>query len=143
MSRLKDLSGQQFGDYEIIGDTGKRSNRGHQIVIARNKKTGDLREGEAWKFKFGHITGYIGSEKNIKHISNILKDEKVRKKNREKRFVKGTSTNTFKDIVLSTSKTDYNGVYYSGSHNRWLAKVELHGKKHLNLLKTLKTQLCI
>ena len=38
----EDLSGKQFGDYEIIGDTGKRSNRGHQIVIARNKKTGEL-----------------------------------------------------------------------------------------------------
>lgn len=127
-SKPEDLSGQQFGDYEIIGDTGKRSNRGHQIVIARNKKTGDLHEGEAWKFKDGYITGYVGSEKHIKQISNILKDEKIRKKNREKLFVNGTATNTFKNIVISTSKTDYNGVFYSNSHNRWFAKVELHGK---------------
>lgn len=134
----EDLSGKQFGDYEIIGDTGKRSNRGHQIVIARNKKTGDLHEGEASNFKYGYITGYIGSEKHIKHISNILKDEKVRKKNREKRFVNGTSTNTFKDIVISTSKTDYNGVFYSNCKNRWLAKVELHGKKTSKSFKNFK-----
>lgn len=128
MGRIEDLSGQQFGDYEIIGDTGKRSNRGHQIVIARNKKTGELHEGKAWKFKDGSITGYIGSEKHINQISNLLKNEEIRKKNKEKLFVNGTSTNTFKDITLSTSKTGYNGVFYNNSHNRWFARVELHGK---------------
>lgn len=134
----EDLSGKQFGDYEIIGDTGKRSNRGHQIVIARNKKTGELHEGEAWKFKDGYITGYIGSEKHINQISNILKDEKVRKKNKEKLFVNGTATNTFKNNVLSTSKTGYNGVNYLKHQNRWLAKVELHKKITSKTFKDFK-----
>lgn len=137
-SKPEDLSGEIYGDYEIIGDTGKRTNRGHQIVIARNQKTGDLHEGESWKFKNGNITGYIGSEKHIKQISNILNDEEIRRKNREKLFVNGTATNTFKDIVISTSKTEYNGVFYNNSQNRWFAGIELHGKKTVKSFKNFK-----
>lgn len=112
MGKLEDLSGQQFGDYEIIGDTGKRDvKNGHQIVIARNKITNELFETRASNFKRGLATGYIGS-----------------KKHKENLFIDDIHRNTFLSIYDKKSKTGYSGIYYNKHKNRWGVVNKFKGK---------------
>lgn len=94
MGKLEDLSGKIYGDLEIIGDTGKRTKQGTQIVIARNSRTGELYEGTARGFKSGRTTGYRGSEKSKIILSNELK------KNREKI----TSKKSNMDFILPVKR---------------------------------------
>lgn len=112
MGNLENLSGQQFGDYEIIGDTGKRDvKNGHQIVIARNKITNELFETRASNFKHGLATGYIGS-----------------KKHKENLFIDDIHRNTFLSIYDKNSKTGYSGIYYNKHKNRWGVVNNFKGK---------------
>lgn len=112
MGKLEDLSGQQFGDYEIIGDTGKRDGKcGNQIVIARNKITNELFETRASTFKHGLATGYIGS-----------------KNHKENLFINDIHRNTFLSVYDKNSKTGYNGIYYNRHKNRWGVSNKFKGK---------------
>lgn len=57
MIEYKNIDGQIFGDYQVIGDTGKRSNKGEAIVICRNLRTGKIFETIASRIRNGDVSG--------------------------------------------------------------------------------------
>lgn len=57
MIEYKNIDGQIFGDYQVIGDTGKRSNKGEAIVICRNLRTGKVFETIASRLRNGDVSG--------------------------------------------------------------------------------------
>lgn len=130
MGRLEDLSGEIYGDLEIIGDTGKRSKHGgSQIVIARNIKTGALFEGIAENFKKGTTTGYIGSDKHIKMISDLSKNKEISLKSSKKLYINGTRINSFNNNSNSNSKTDYKGVTFDKQFKKWRTSININKEK--------------
>ena len=62
--QYKSIDGEVFGNYQIVGDTGKRSKNGDVIVIAKNIFTGNYLEGLSINFKKGRISGNIKSNDN-------------------------------------------------------------------------------
>ncbi|WP_312684282.1 hypothetical protein [Mammaliicoccus sciuri] len=57
MIEYKNIDGQIFGDYQVIGDTGKRSNKGEAIVICRNLRTEKVFETIASRLRNGDVSG--------------------------------------------------------------------------------------
>ncbi len=114
----KDISGQRFRDYEIIGDTGKRDRTGNAIVIARNIKNGRLKEGLAQSFKGGKVTGYVGSEENL---NNLKKIKAIRKQN-------GIHENHFGKERIN--KTGYSNINFRKSKMRWRVSTNFQNKKY-------------
>lgn len=112
----KDISNNLYGDYEIIGDTGKRDKGGNAIVIARNLKTGKLKEGLAQNFKSNNITGFIGSEENL---NNLKKMKVIRKQN-------GIHENHFGKERIN--KTGYSNIIFRESKMRWRVNTKFQNK---------------
>ena len=57
MIEYKNIDGQIFGDYQVIGDTGKRSKKGEAIVICRNLRTEKVFETIASRLRNGDVSG--------------------------------------------------------------------------------------
>ncbi|PTK58843.1 hypothetical protein, partial [Staphylococcus haemolyticus] len=90
----KNIDGEVFGNYQIIGDTGKRDKKG-AIVIARNIETGELYEGSSQLFRSGEITGYRKSNKIKSNIRNL----------NESRVKNGIHDSYFKNSIRTNNKT--------------------------------------
>lgn len=127
MTRYKDIDGEIFGRYQIIGDTGKRGHSGGMIVIARNLETGKLHEGLIDNFKRGHNTGYIGSAEHTNIVKKRLKDSKKT----------GIHELHFTDNY-STNKTNYKGVSFYKQKLVWKASVIIEGTNHIKYFKNFK-----
>lgn len=123
----EDLSGKQFGDFKIIGDTGKRNKNGMQIVIARDSK-GNIHEYLASNIKNGSATGFKKSELNKvngkKWASNTHK--KTIKNGRNISLLKNNKPN-------NVNKTGYKYVFYSRKDKRWKVEIKLPPKKYSKL----------
>lgn len=111
MTRYKDIDGEIFGDYQIIGDTGKRDKNGSKIYIVRNVENGELYEGRKSDFINGSLTGYIGSEYHRKTV----------KKLNEKAFDMGVHYNNFTNH--RNSKTGYHNVVFDNNSMRWVVQL--------------------
>lgn len=125
--QYKNIDGEMFGNYKIIGDTGKRTSKG-AIVIARNIETGEIYEGPSQLFRSGEITGYRKSEK-IK--SNIQKLNKSRVKN-------GIHDSYFRNSIRTNNKTGYKNVFYSENHKKWRISINFKNKKHTKTFADFK-----
>lgn len=123
----KDIAGQRFGRFEVIGDTGKRDQNRNVIVIARNIETGELHEGLADNFKRGRHTGYIGSSKQrdvgIKNYFN--NKEKIMKS----LFRYGVHSSNLGTVNFIDNVTGYRNVYFNNHSYRWYVKLTFNGKK--------------
>ncbi|RIM01176.1 hypothetical protein BU689_09670 [Staphylococcus chromogenes] len=128
--KAEDISGKVYGIYEIIGDTGKRSNGGHQIVIARNTITGELYEGLASNFKNKKITGYIGNVTHKNRFRESMSDEKVSAKRTQNIFKDGVHAKKLKDNTFSQSLTGYNGIYFDKRSKSWQVKTNFKKQTH-------------
>ncbi|MDK4214530.1 hypothetical protein QJ528_10690 [Staphylococcus warneri] len=114
----EDLSGKQFGDFKIIGDTGKRDKKGQAIVIARHIETGKLFESVSTRFRNNTITGYIGSSRHKKQQMEVLKERKK---------------SGIHDSFYSNSKsnlTGYKNVSYSKSNVCWQVNITFNNKQY-------------
>ncbi|MDW4283432.1 hypothetical protein [Staphylococcus saprophyticus] len=57
-SKYKNIDGEIFGDYQVIGDTGKRTENSREvIVICRNLRTGKIFETIASRLRLGSVSG--------------------------------------------------------------------------------------
>lgn len=115
----KNIDGEVFGNYQIIGDTGKRNKKG-AIVIARNVETGELYEGTSQLFRSGEITGYRKSEKIKSHVREL----------NESRIKNGIHDSYFKNSIRTNNKTGYKNVFYSENHKKWRISINFNNKKH-------------
>ncbi|OEK54320.1 hypothetical protein ASS95_07220 [Staphylococcus equorum] len=58
MAIYKDIDGRIYGDYQVIGDTGKRTESKREvIVICRNLRTGKVFETIASRLRNGDVSG--------------------------------------------------------------------------------------
>lgn len=127
-SKPEDLSGKIYGDLEIIGDTGKRTKQGTQIVIARNSRTGELYEGTARGFKSGRTTGYRGSEKSKIILSNKLKKNREKITSKKKQY--GFYLTSKKIHNNSNGKTGYKNISFNKQNKKWLVNIRFKEKKY-------------
>ncbi|MDK9870074.1 hypothetical protein [Staphylococcus equorum] len=128
----KDIAGQRFGRFEVIGDTGKRDkNDGCKILIARNIETGELVENSSKHFKSGEFTGYIGSEKHKKESGKRIKLSRVNLTNEEEKL------RTIKSKITYYKKTK--GYYFDKDKNKFVVRIQINGKtKRIGTFKTEK-----
>lgn len=119
----EDLSGRQFGDLKIIGDTGKRNKNGMQIVIARDNE-GNIHEYLASNIKNGSATGFKRRD------LNKLNGKKWAKNTHEKIIKDGTNISMIKNNKPNnTNNTGYKYVLYSKKDKRWKVEFKLKSKK--------------
>lgn len=114
----KNIDGEVFGNYQIIGDTGKRDKKG-AIVIARNIETGELYEGSSQLFRSGEITGYRKSNKIKSNIRNL----------NESRVKNGIHDSYFKNSIRTNNKTGYKNIFFSKNHKKWRMSINFNNKK--------------
>lgn len=105
----KNIDGEVYGDYQIIGDTGKRDKKSNVVLIARNTKNGSLIEGSSWSFRKGRISGY----RNLSALQ--------RKRNK-----------------LKNNKTGYQNIYFNSQSNRWEVCLIYKNKKYRKKFKKFK-----
>ncbi|MEB7800437.1 hypothetical protein NGC89_03010 [Staphylococcus xylosus] len=127
--KSKDLTEKEFGNFKIIGDTGKRNKDGNKIYVARNVKTGEIKEGVSRLFMKGELTGYLGSEKHRKTSGVSIR--KTRLNLDEKQEIK----RTIKAKITSYKRSK--GYHYDQSRQKWEAKITIgHKTKHLGRFPT-------
>lgn len=123
----EDLSGEQFGDLTIIGDTGKRNKNGMQIVIARDSE-GNIHEYLASNIKNGSATGFKKRE------LNKVNGKKWAKSTHKKIIKNGTNISIIKNNKPNnTNHTGYKYVLYSKKDKRWKVEIKLRSKKYSKL----------
>ena len=105
----KNIDGEVFGNYQIIGDTGKRDKKNNVVLIARNTQNGSLIEGSSWSFRKGRISGY----------RNLSGPQRKRNK-------------------LKNNKTGYQNIYFNSQSNRWEVCLIYKNKKHRKQFKKFK-----
>ena len=128
MIEYKNIDGEIFGNYQIIGDTGKRNNKGEAIVIARHLETEKLHETSASNLRRNHTSGYIGSSKH----KNIMED---RNKNAYKNGIHELHVN---HKNYSTNKTGYRNISFYKSKKCWMFSIILNGKRFQKYFKDFK-----
>lgn len=119
MIEYKNIDGRNFGDFQVIGDTGKRSNKGEAIVICRNLRNNKIYETNATSLRRGHTTGYVGSSKH----KEIMK---ARNKNANQNGVHELHIN---HQNYSTNKTGYRNISYYKSKKCWMFSITVNGKR--------------
>lgn len=91
MIEYKNIDGQIFGDYQVIGDTGKRSNKGEAIVICRNLRTGKIFETIASRIRNGDVSGeqYKKTlEDKIRNYKNFFGVNLDKRRNKYRAYIK-------------------------------------------------------
>lgn len=119
--KSKDLTEKEFGNFKIIGDTGKRNKDGNKIYVARNVKTGEIKEGVSRLFIKGELTGYLGSEKHRKTSGVSIR--KTRLNLDEKQEIK----RTIKAKITSYKRSK--GYHYDKSRQKWAACITIGRRK--------------
>lgn len=124
----KDISGQRYGRYEIIGDTGKRDKNRGVIVIARNIETGELHEGLASNFKKGRHTGYMGSTQHSEvALKNYINNKE---KMRASKFRNGFHSNNLEAVNFSDNITGYRNIFFNNNTYRWYVGIVFKKQKY-------------
>lgn len=134
--RAKNFGGQKFGDAIAIGDTGKRTNDGQQIVLLRGPN--GFHETSSVNLSRGVYTGYHGSKRNRevgKRISHYL-TKKDRIKNgkkgaaslKEKYFHDGTADFFMTQKISKNNNSGVKGVSFDSKRGKWLAYMTYKGK---------------
>jgi len=102
VGRYKNIDGQVFGDYQVIGDTGKRSKKGEVIVISRNLRTGKTFETISSRLRNGDVSG----EQYKKTITDKIRSyEKSKGVNLDKR------RNKFRAYISIENKMKHLGYF--------------------------------
>lgn len=122
-STAKIFDGEVFGKLTVIGDTGKRTKSGNQIVICRHEN-GIIKEYSSATLTSGKASGWSGSDE---HLSKLKTD-----------IVEGTRIRNLTRKVNKTSSTGIKGVSHDKKHNTWRATLLFKGKTVLN--KRFKTK---
>lgn len=128
MIEYKNIDGQIFGDYQVIGDTGKRSNKGEAIVICRNLRNNKIHETNATNLRRNHTTGYIGSSKHKEIIKN----------RNENAFKNGIHELHINHQNYSTNNTGYRNISYYKSKKYWLFSITVNGKRFQKFFNNFK-----
>ncbi|MDB1728771.1 AP2 domain-containing protein [Enterococcus avium] len=106
--KKRDYSGMNFGNLKIIGDTGKTTNRGQQIVIARHTD-GRVIENRIDRIIRGEVTGN----------TSTLDWEKI-KISRILRLI---------NIPSRNNRSGITGVSYKKRDKVWEANINFQGKR--------------
>lgn len=112
----EDLSGKQFGDLKIIGDTGKRNKNGMQIVIARDSE-GNIHEYLASNIKNGFATGFKKSE------LNKINGREWANKTHQKTMRNGYNVSLLRNNApRKNNDTEYKYVRFNNELKRWIVE---------------------
>lgn len=98
----KNIEGEKYGEFTIIGDTGKRTGIGHKIVIARGED-GEIVEAPAYQIKSGNI---CGKRKNSSTGEKHIYFDQGKYKVQFKRNGKTKGFGTFPTLLEATAKRD-------------------------------------
>lgn len=144
IERGLDLSGDNYGELKIIGDTGKRTAQRGKVYLAKNKQ-GEYLEVQSRNLRSGQATGYKKSEKGKeKSRQSMAKIYKNRDKYAVKKgFINDTNINHLQMKTPKTNTSGYKGVSLlpkkpgKQKHDKWRAYIFFQGKQiHLGQFNT-------
>lgn len=125
VGRYKNIDGQIFGVYKIIGFTGETDKYNQQLCLARNLNNGKLIIAPKSQFINGNLTGYTSSTHHINLASKLR--ENLNCKQQRKREIK---------LKISRYKKS-KGVSFRKNRNKWVATIRINKKtKYLGHFKT-------
>ena len=139
--RGKDLSGQIFGNYQVIGDTGKRTKQKGKIYLVKRLDNGEYEEVQSINLTRGHATGYVRSEDGRRQAKNSMNElNKNREDYLEKRGYKDGTTTWAKNIKTPINNTSgHKGVNKIKRSGRWRAYIFYKGKQiHLGVFQNIE-----
>jgi len=116
VGRYKNIDGQIFGVYKIIGFTGETDEYNRQLCLARNLENGELVIAPKIQFTKGDLTGYTNSTHHI-YLASKLR-EKLNFEQEKKRKIKA------KIARYKKSK----GVSFRKNRNKWVATIRINKK---------------
>ncbi|NMK72245.1 DUF5320 domain-containing protein [Staphylococcus capitis] len=128
----EDLTGKQFGDLKIIGDTGKRTKDRKRIVLARDRE-GNIREHIASNILKGRATGYTGSnlhKVNAEKSARLIHSSTIRD---------GHNISVLKNYKPTiANKTGYKYVNFNTKENKWFVEMKIKGERHVKYFFNFK-----
>lgn len=117
VGRYKNIDGQTFGVYKIIGFTGEKDEYNRQLCIARNTKSGKILIAPKIHFTSGSLTGYRNSPHH-KSIAKVLRNNFS--DSQEKR----------REINLKISRYKKSkGTRFRKDRNKWIAEITINKKR--------------
>lgn len=126
MGHYKEIDGEVFGNYQIIGDTGKRDKNGRRIYIARHLETGKFFESPKDNYMRGHTNGYITSREHINQFEEMYKNRKAN----------GIYDFHLIPLRQEKRKTGYRNIHFVQNRLTWevqiIFKQQLYRKKFKN-----------
>ena len=129
--RGKDLSGQIFGNYQVIGDTGKRTKQNGKIYLVKRLDNGEYEEVQSINLTRGNATGYVRSEDGRQKSRNLMnKLNENRESYLEKRGYKDGTVSWAKNAKTPTNNTSgHKGVSKIKRSGKWRAYIVYKGKQ--------------
>lgn len=117
VGRYKNIDGQVFGVYKVIGFTGKTDKYNRQMCVARNTRTGQILIAPKVHFTSGSLTGYTNSLHH-KKISGELRGNLSDAQNKKR------------EIKLKISRyKNSKGVRFRKDRNKWVAEIAINKKR--------------
>ena len=139
--RGKDLSGHVFGNYQVIGDTGKRTKQNGKIYLVKRLDNGEYEEIQSINLVRGLATGYRRSEDGRQKSKNSMNElNKNREAYLKKRGYQDGTTTWAKNIKTPTTNTSgHKGVSWDKRRKKWRAYIFYKGKQiHLGVFQNIE-----
>ena len=115
VGRYKNIDGQIFGVYKIIGFTGETDEYNRQLCLARNLENGELVIAPKIQFTKGDLTGYTNSTHHI-YLASKLREKLNFEQEKEK----------IKAKIARYKKSK--GVSFRKNRNKWVATIRINKK---------------